>query len=315
METLIVQIGGRTGQLRELECDSVASAGIGRDFSNRIVLSDPYVAPNQASFRYEEGQWYLTNHDDTNPVLVNDEILSTAEAQLKSGDRLTIGRTEIRVFSPNHEVAPTRKLILSSWLHHDSIGLMVPLGAWIICNLLDFGVDFLLDTTQEVKAQNMVTNALVLNLMLLFWAGLWAFVGKLARHQYHFRQQFFITTLWLIAIIVLMPFLRYIDFASNGAALSTSFMMLVMLMLVAWLVKFNLYLATFGRHATAIGFVISLTIVGGISSANVLLEDDFNPYVKTNAELFPGLVLFGNGETVDDYFRKVEAQIKTEAAE
>ncbi len=315
METLIVQVGGRSGQLREFDCDSGVSAGIGRDFSNRIVLSDPYVAPNQASFRYEDGQWYLTNHDDTNPVLINNEILSTPETLLKSGDRLTLGRTEIRVFSPNHEVAPTRKLILSSWLHHDSIGLMVPLGAWFICNILYFGVDFLLGSTQEMKGQALVAETLMLNIMLLFWASLWAFVGKLARQQFHFRQQFFITTLWLIVTIVLSPFLSYIDFASNGAALSTAFMLLVMLMLVAWLMKFNLYLATFGRHATAIGFVISLTIVGGISSVNVLLEDDFKPYVKTNAELFPGLVLFGSGETVDDYFRKVEAQLDIEGTE
>ncbi len=305
METLIIQIGGRPGRVRELIHSDGEAIGIGRGFGNRVVLTDPYIAANQAAFVCADGRWFFENHDDTNRVLLNKEVLAAPRVELQSGDRLVLGRTEIQVFSPDHAVAPTRKLLLSSWLHHDSIGLVIPLLALVACNLLDFAVDYLLDATREVEWKSYVINLLWLNVILLVWSGIWAITGKLVRHHYHYGQQLFISTVWLIALILVWPLLDYIDFASNAASLSTVFSVLVMLVMVAWLVKFNLYFATSGRHATAIGLIISMVIVGGVSAVDFLTQDDFDAYAQTNSEMFPGFTLFGSGESVDNYFAEV----------
>ena len=309
METLIVQTGGRPGQVRELVNHNGQAIGIGRGFGNHVTLTDPYVAPEQAIFQCEGGVWYFQNLDNTNRVLLNNEILPAQRIKLQTGDRLVLGRTEIRVFSPDHEVAPTRKLLLSGWLHYDSIGFIAPLLAIIVCNLMDFGVDHLLGATREVEWKDSIINLLGLNIVLLVWSGAWAVTGKLIRHHYHFGQQIFITTIGLIGVIILFPVLGYIEFVANGAMLSTIVTILVMLVVVAWLVKFNLYFSTSGRHATAVGIVVSMVIVGGVSAANYLSQDDFDPKAQNESELYPGFTRFGRGESVDSYFDQIEAML------
>jgi hypothetical protein len=309
MDTLIVQTGGRPGQVRELVNHNGEAIGIGRGFGNQVTLADPYVAPEQAVFQCEGGVWYFQNLDNTNRILLNNEILPAPRVKLKTGDRLVLGRTEIRIFSPDHEVAPTRKLLLSGWLHYDSIGFMVPLLAIIVCNLMDIGVDQLLGATREVEWKDSIITLLWLNLILLVWSGAWAVTGKLVRHHYHFEQQIFITTIGLIGMIILFPVLDYIVFATNGAMLSTIITILLMLLLVAWLVRFNLYFSTSGRHATAIGIVVSMLIVGGMSTINYLSQDDFDPNAQNVSVLYPGFTRFGSGESIDSYFDEVEAML------
>ena len=309
MEALILQIGAKTGRVRELVRSDGEPVTIGRGFDNRVVLTDAYVAPEQGSFLCEDGRWFFVNSDDTNRVLLNNESLSTTRVELQAGDRLVLGRTVIQVYSPDHEVAPTRKLLLSDWLHHDSIGWLAPLVALAACNLMDFSVDYLLDTTREVEWKADVIDMLLLNLIIFGWAGIWAVNGKLARHHYHFSQQLFITTIWVIALILVFPLLEYIEFASNGATLSTVIAMLVLLAMVAWLARLNLYFSTSGRHATAIGIVIGIVIVGGISTIGFLSEADFSPSAEASNVLFPGFTLPGSGETIDAYFEAVEAEL------
>lgn len=307
MDALILQVGGKSGRVRELVRSYGEAVGIGRGFGNLVVLTDPYVAPEQGSFQFEDGQWFFVNNDDTNRVLLNGEGLSAQKVGLHPGDCLMLGRTEIRIYSPDHEVAPTRKLLLSDWIHHDSIGLLAPLLALAILNLLDFSVDYLLDTTRETEWKEYVINLLWMNLFLLGWSGIWAINGRLLRHHYHFGQQLFITTVWLIGVVLVFPILSYIDFAIDGGMPSTLIAMLTLMVMVAWLVKFNLYFSTSGRHATGIGIAVSIVLVGGLSIVNFLSKEDFETRAEANSELFPGFTLPGSGESVDSYFAEVEA--------
>ncbi len=306
METLIVQIGGRPGQGNERIKYSGEDIGIGRGFANRIILTDPYVAADQARFQYEDGVWYFENLDSLNRVLLNNEVLPTRRVSLQSGDRLVLGRTEIQIFSPDHEVNPTRKLLLSRWLHHNSTGFMVPLLAMIACNIIDFSMDHMLGAIGEVDWKTSVVSLLWLNFILLVWSGAWAVTGKLIRHHYHLGQQILISSVGLIGVIIVLPLLDYIEFASNSTSLSTLATVLVMMTLIASLVKLNLYFATSGRHANVIGMAVSIVLVGGVAMVNFLLQDDFNPYAQTENALYPGFTRFGSVETVDNYFSQVE---------
>jgi len=306
MESLILQIGGRAGRVRELVRSAGESVSIGRGFGNQVVLTDPYVAAEPASFDYEDGRWYFVNLDETNRVLRNGASLPAQRVALQAGDRLTVGRTEIRVFSPDFAVAPTRKLILSDWLHHDSIGWLIPLVALAVFNALDFSVDFLLDTTREIEWKEQVTDLLWVNTILLAWVGIWALNGRLVRHHAHFGQQFFITTMWMIGLVFVMPVLGYLDFLLDGSTLGSVIGTLVLIAMFAGLLRFNLYFSTSGRHATAIGIVASVIVVGGFVAISYLAEDDFELRASAGSELYPGFTLPGSGESVDAYFAAVE---------
>jgi hypothetical protein len=179
--------------------------------------------------------------------------------------------------------------------------------ALIICNLMDFSFDRLIDTTRETEWRDSVFTLIGLNLMLLVWAGAWAITGKLIRHHYHFAQQILITSIALTGLIVLLPLLGYIEFISNSTMLSTLFGVLSLLLLIAWLVRFNLYFATSGRHAAVIGLVVSMVMVGGVSTIRFLSQDGFSADAKTINALYPGFTRFGSGASVDSYFDEIES--------
>lgn len=307
METLILQLGGRSGRARDLVRSQGETLSIGRGYANDVVLADPYVAPVQGSFRCRDDRWVYANSDDTNRVLLNGANLPAREVEVQPGDRLVLGRTEVRVFSPDTEVAPTRKLLISDWLHHDSVGLLFPLLALVACNLVDYSVDYLLQATREIDWKESVSSLLWLNLFLFGWAVIWAITGKIIRHHAHFGQQLFITAVWLIALILVLPPIDYIEFASNGALPGEVVSTLVLLAMIAWLLRFNLYFSTSGRHATAIGIAFSCIIVGGLLTVNFLSEDDFDTRAPLSSTLYPGFTLPGSGESVESYFAEVEA--------
>ena len=96
MKRLVLQLEGRGGTLSRIGPGE--SLGIGRAFDNDVVLADPYVSAYEARLEAGPEEWLLRLLDATNPVLVNDVPATGEVVRLADGDRLTFGRTRVRVF-------------------------------------------------------------------------------------------------------------------------------------------------------------------------------------------------------------------------
>jgi len=66
---------------------------IGRLSTNDVVLSDPNVSRRHAELRRDGGLWTIVDLGSTNGTIVNGKL--AGEHQLKDGDRLTFGKTEL----------------------------------------------------------------------------------------------------------------------------------------------------------------------------------------------------------------------------
>jgi hypothetical protein len=66
---------------------------IGRLSSNDVVLSDPNVSRRHAELRHQNGRWLLIDLGSTNGTMVNGKLIR--EHELKDGDRLTFGKSEL----------------------------------------------------------------------------------------------------------------------------------------------------------------------------------------------------------------------------
>jgi hypothetical protein len=74
---------------------------VGRDTGpphQHITLRSPTVSRRHARMDFENGHWTITNLSETNPVLVNDRVLSSSSAarRLADGDRIELGDVALR---------------------------------------------------------------------------------------------------------------------------------------------------------------------------------------------------------------------------
>lgn len=107
-----VQLPGRlkilSGEVGREEIRFVGSVGerpqivIGREGGppNRVItLQSPTVSRRHAQMEFVDGKWRIANLSRTNPVMVNDEILSPGRGVVRTladGDRIELGEVVLR---------------------------------------------------------------------------------------------------------------------------------------------------------------------------------------------------------------------------
>ncbi len=76
---------------------------IGREQDNDIIILDPKMSRYHAQISMEAGQWLLTDLGSSNHTYLNGTVV-TAPIPLKSGDRISLGETELALNMPGAPV-------------------------------------------------------------------------------------------------------------------------------------------------------------------------------------------------------------------
>jgi hypothetical protein len=307
MDELIIQVGTRQGRLAEIvECKGEAVT-LGRSFVNNVVLTDPYVAPEQIRIDKEGEKWVIKILDDTNPVLLNGSPVEEDGAVLNSGDKLTVGRTHLSVFSKDHKFESTRKLLFSSWLYHNRLGPLLPVLAVLFASFLSAFNDYL-DLPKSIEYRPFISEALVFVFFVSLWAALWALVGRLLRHQLHFFANLLFTAIMVSFYIMVAPLGEYIEYLSGSLMLSNLYNSFVFLVFLTLLLKFNLSLSSHLKNSGVVAFSASLTLLLLSYGVNELKQEEFSANAEYADKLKPPFAKFGDDQPIDEYISGFEDQ-------
>lgn len=308
MDTLVVQVGSRHGRTAEIHKSRGQDVKIGRGFNNDLVLTDPYVTPDQLRITNADGQWFVEVLDDTNPVLLNGNAVRGDTEQIKPGDKLKVGRTNLFIFSEAHPVEATHKLLLSSWLHGDNAGLLVPFSLLILVCLLDMFVDYInYATTDEWSVY--LYGGVALGVLILLWAGAWALLGRIIRHQSYFATQLRVTSAVFGAVIPLYYAIGYIFYISNSTVIYESLNYFLGLTVLAVLLKLNLLLSTSIKHTTGWAFGVSATVFISAYALINIDHDEFAAHPTYPAQLKPPFAHITGDRSIDQYFNRLNVAI------
>lgn len=307
MDTLIIQIGTRQGKLAEIvECKG-ETVLLGRSFVNDVVLSDPYVAPEQIRIVKEDGKWIITVLDDTNPVLLNGSPVEKDGVEINSGDRLTVGRTHLSVFSKDHKFESTRKLLFSSWLYHNRLGPLLPILAAFFASFLSVFHDYL-DLSKSIEYRPLISEVFVFVFFILLWAALWALVGRLLRHQLHFSANLLFTAIMVSLYIVVAPLGEYVEYLTGSLIFSALFNAFVFLAFLTLLLKFNLSLSSHLKNSGIVAFCASFALLLFTYSVSEFKQEEFSAYAEYENKLKPPFAMLRVDKSVEEYLSELEDQ-------
>ncbi len=298
METIVIKAGSRYQKFSTASADSVLT--IGRAYSNDIIVSDPYVAAQEAELYWQEGAWYLRTLDNTNPVLLNSYELENGQGRLQSGDEIALGKSRIQVFAENHAVEPAREFTLANWLSQHRFKPLLSFAMLAVLFLSYAGIASL-SVYEKMETGKVFAEALWFPVLALVWAGLWSLTGRFLRHQHYFFSHLFFTALLLTLMEVLSGLPGYINFMFSIGMSVIVLYWIISGILFGVLLSFNLSLASNLKNTLRKGLLISACIMGLFAAINYFEKDDYSnrPTFAVSIKSPPAPVF--NVASIDEY--------------
>ena len=306
MESLVVCIGEGRSHVAELVRGEREPITVGRGLKNSVVLTDPYVGECQLEFFQVDGHWLAKLHDDVNPVLVNDEVAEEAVFALSQGDRITIGRTHLDIYSAEYRVEPTRKLLFSKWLYSGRSALAVAFLTMLGVAILDGGMDYF-EYAQNEEWKTYLATVLSTASIILVWAGSWALIGRVTRHQAHFAVQLLVTALVAAAILLAIPVASYVDYFLSSATAGQLAGYILATFMLALLLRWNIYFATHPARPWLSACSISVMCLVTYFGMSLLERPEFEAKPRYSTTLKPPFAPRSRGEAVDDFLASASA--------
>ena len=308
MDALIIQLGIKQGRSLELVRSRGTELTVGRGFDNDVVLTDIHIAPKQVRFYQQDQQWRVEILDDTNPVLVNNQVIASGSV-IQSGDNMVLGKTRVKLFSSSHAVADTQKLANYNRFQRFSRSWLMPLVAIVFvfaCSVLHsyFG------SSTTLKWSGYASEALVEVMLILLWAGLWALAGRLFRHQALFGAQLLATALIAVLYTFSAPLSEYFDYATSSLQTGLMLDMLLGTLLLALLLQLNLSFATNIRRPLLVGALLSIAVTATAESMNFFSsQDNYSFRPDFSSTLKPAFANPGGGESLSRFFDELNNEI------
>ncbi len=306
MAKLIVEIIHPLRFLREYRTFDVPEVRVGRGYDNDLVLGDPHVSAQHLIVRSnssdKEGRWLVEDLSRENGMYVRKLAKVADQAQLDSGDEITIGRTRLRFFSPDHPVAATKLLVQT---HPFFQKIERPVNAWsilLVCTMI-FTAHVYMTSIEDVSILKLASGSLGFLFAVFVWAGAWAFIGRMIKHKTQFAAQLSLSLLFLVTGLIFVNLSEYAGYSTNSVIAEIVFSAILLGGLGTAFLIGNMTLAT--NVSLKKRIVVCSSIFLGIIAIFMLLyysfKDEFNPNPMYFATLKPPFAKILPNRPVDQF--------------
>ncbi|NNE37015.1 MAG: FHA domain-containing protein [Gammaproteobacteria bacterium] len=269
---------------------------IGRAFDNDLILNDPTISPHHAEITIdEEGRLWLSDLDSLNGSYQGRKQV-TDQVELQSGIELTLGKTMLQLFSPDHPVESAVRIQPASTLTNWLANPLLLAGSVVMVALL-YGTEQWLNMFQEFKWQDIINIELIIFGSALSIGIFWSIVGRIFKHEANFKSQMKIILAFIIIQFVVTKIIDIMLFNSLNYTFAMVLMLGIEFVLVAGLLWFNLQLATNQtleqRLRTSV--VISAALIALSIYSEVINQSEFSDSPQYVKLLHPPALRFTDG--------------------
>ncbi len=305
MDSLVIQTGGRSGRIAELTRSQEGRLSVGRGYGNDLVLTDQHVAPDQLMFCQEGEHWLMQVLDHVNPVLLNNKRVRGDQVTVTSGDKVTVGRTRLSLYSNAHPVEQTRKLVLSNWLAMEGTSFILPLIALLGSCAVDLVLSYFEGSTR-LEWEEYAYGVLFSGVVIVGWAGIWAITGSIVRQQQHFGLQLIVASMISLSATLLSFIAAYLAYPFHSTIVTEIFEWVFLFIILFALLQLNLLIATNIRNTLAVAFALA-ALVSGVAFAFLYFGEEEEAFYlpQPSSALVPPSFQLSREIELDDYFSRV----------
>ncbi len=273
-EVIILEVLEKSGRVRERMRFSTFPVTIGRAYDNDVILDDEYASPHHCLIeRDEQGALRASDLNSENGLYETLSLKRVDALPIGADNQLLVGSTQIRIRRTDFAVAPTA---LANRRRRSAQNMLAS-GLLFTPILLAVAVTLVMQkyfqTFEKIKYQELIQETTSPLLVLMIWAGIWAFVGRLLGHRAAFFAHANIVLLALLMIFGMDHFTNYYRFAFSATASAKSIESAAVTLIGGVLLYGHLRLATQMRRKR-------VALVSGLVAGGMLASILFSSHVS-----------------------------------
>ena len=289
---------------------------VGRGYQNDLILSDPFVSPEHVIISAVENGWCAEDQNSENGIRLKLHSTDSHTTQLQSGDEIILGKTRLRLLSPQHPIAATHlmptKASLPKIISQPAIA-----ATTIIVTLVILILDAQLSSTKQLGFDKLLANTLPTFIFALIWAGIWTFVGRVIIHRASFLPHFIAALLIFLISMLTATLTEYITYNSNGELIGTIIEFLVVGITLTVLFYINLSNSTNISRRSIL--VTSHSVAWSMLLVGLFMQYVNQPEFRTSPdypkELKAPFAKLANSKTLDEFVKSSEIIFENENTE
>jgi len=318
MEIIIEEIS-RGQKLISRHKFAKSEINIGRGYHNDIILSDPHVCADHICLSFNGDMWTVNDIDSVNGSFLDETKDKAHGHQLKSGDIITLGKSQVRIIFPHHPVPESIAIgpienLLNVAKHPVFIAINVLVFASIIASL------HYINIPKEVHLTQLLEPTIKLLILAVTWPLFVSLISHLMKNDARVLTQISVTFLSL-NVLLLGDFIETFVNFNTSSQMPLRYLVLIfpvaVLFTLFWLNTFiGFHTSAKRRYITAAA--LTLLLVGGsfANSQNKKQKQDFVKKPSYDSTIMSPTFQFSNTETVDKFVKDSDRlfdQVKEEA--
>lgn len=218
-ELSVVRVVDRAGVLRAQLKFRASQVAIGRGYDNDVVLEDEFADSRHAVVRlFVGGRIEVEDLGTRNGTRVGEEKINRESTHAELGTPITIGQSTVTIHSPAEAEVEARDLPPDPRVRIDYSRL----PAWILTGLVvSYGaIGTWLSAVHEVSLAEVLGAAMLLAMLLLGWAGVWAVGTRVFSDRARFRQHLGFIAAVALVVTPISTLLEWGIYALNSEVVS-----------------------------------------------------------------------------------------------
>jgi hypothetical protein len=301
MEIIIEEIS-RTHKLIGRHKFLKQTVNIGRGYQNDIIVSDPHVCADHLHLNFDGENWIITDQNSVNGSFLDESKLNADQHVVKSGDIITLGKSQVRIVFPDHPVeksvsfSPFESLVnfaRNPLVLATSIALFAAITAWI----------FYLNNPLKVTFTQLLVPAISMTLLFAVWPGAIAIISLLTKHDTRVLSQLgvcfaFFNLMWVSDIIE-----RFINFNTSSDFPLIWLLTVIPIGLAFCLFWFNCSIGFHmsERRRVVIASCLTVLLFGGSFLIQLSKKPEFNPRPQYDATLMTPAFMITSGSSIGEF--------------
>lgn len=316
MEKVILEFIKDYSHRRDYQVFNHLVIRIGRGYDNDCIVTDPYASEHHCVIRVHEQGFALEDLASANGTVINGKHRVEGQMALHSGDEITIGRTRLRFVMSHHKVEPALPLgspsAFFSEINRPAKAWLIVFAALLLCELVEHQESY-----KNMTVQKFTSIGIGMILIVLVWAGLWAFIGRLIRHKSSFNAQLSWTALFFLVMTLFYPLADHLGYITNSAVVEMVTGSVIFGIFLALLVAGHLTMATFvsRRNQVIASSVISVVILTFGIVTYYASKSEFDPQPDYYSTLLPPYAKLAPSMSPEEFVGKSQRIFLTKAHE